>query len=405
MFLPYRTIRFASIVVFAALCAGLPAGVVTADLEDDFVQKERQLTEQASKVKSLADELKLLDETIVVKETYVKALEAEGIKAKAELAEVNEDLMNMQRERNAAENELAKFVRTDYVSGRVNEYAVIASDKSLSENLSEQTYLANLEDHAFAMVKKLAAAQKQISERQDQARDKYRWLDDLEIKMEKEATVLNQVKASKQNLLTSTQGQEALFKKEFQEAKEQLRAMGLFACSEPRESKVWNVPGYVNQLDTRWVNHKLGFSDTSSIGCYGCGVASMVMVLSRYGIETDPVALNEKLKASRGFVDDLLDWRNVSAATDGKLAMVNNPYPVGKANVDWALIDSQLLAGDPVIVYIDRGPSQVSHYVVLLKKQGGGYLMHDPLRGPYLDFTDYYRKDSVYQYITFRRLR
>ncbi|MEJ7660508.1 MAG: C39 family peptidase [Hymenobacter sp.] len=160
--------------------------------------------------------------------------------------------------------------------------------------------------------------------------------------------------------------------------------------------------GYFNQLDSRWIDEKLGFSDSSTIGDYGCGVAALAMVYKHYGLPTNPSLLNGDLKRTGALFGDLLEWPNTTAASGGRLASVGSASLFERGRADWNLINSQLDTGNPVIVYIDR-PGQISHYVVLTARRGSGYLMHDPIEGPNLRFEDYYQTDWVYQTITYKR--
>ena len=138
--------------------------------------------------------------------------------------------------------------------------------------------------------------------------------------------------------------------------------------------RVWpETDNYFNQTDPRWASTKLGFSDSSTICNYGCGVTSIAMVFKRYGIDTDPIRLNADLRRVGAFWDDLLVWNNVGNASQGRLSVTKH------FGGNWGDINAKLDAGTPVIVYIDRGS----------------------INGPGLRFSDYYSTDAVYEYVTF----
>ena len=379
-----------------------PAG---ADPAADFAAKEKQLTEAAAQVKSLSDQLKLLEETIQLKSAYVAELQADQEKTRADLAEINADLEKMQRDRLAARRKLLHYVRNEYTERPANAFLVIADERSLSGSVVAKSYLASLQTYTNDIAKQIARVEQQIEDRQRKVQEAYRTLDAKEAEANRETAELEGVRANQRSLLAATQGDEDRFRQEFESAKRQLAAQGSFARSARQRigSRVWDGQGnYFNQLDSRWIDGRLGFSDDSTLGDYGCGVASLAMVYKYYGLDVTPPSLNDDLKRVRAFVDDLLDWRQVAAASQGRLELVNSPYPVGASRVDWDLIDRQLAAGNPVIVYVQR-PGQVNHYVVLLDKRSNGYVMHDPIEGPYLRFSDYYRTSAVVQFITFRQ--
>lgn len=375
-----------------------------ADTESDFAATERDLAAAAAEASSLAAEVRVLDRTAEAKTAHLADVERKVRDSRKELVAINADLTNMHRDRVTAEQRLRNYVRLNYMQRMPSQFSVIASDRSLTQNLLMLSYFGSLQEFAQKTARQLGKVEGQIAQKQQDAQQAYRLLDELEAQARTETAELNAVRAGKARLLAETQGSEAAYRRQYETLREQLERTGNFARDARSRigSRVWDESGYYfNQLDSRWIDATLGFSSTSTIGDYGCGVTSLAMVFKKYGIGTDPPALNDKLKRVRAFVGDLMDWRNTPAASDGQLVLANNPYPVGRGNVDWGLIDRQLAAGHPVIVFIDR-PGQISHYVVLIERRGGDYLMHDSIEGPYLKFGDYYQAAWIYQFITFR---
>lgn len=378
---------------------------VTQGDQDSFQKTQRELSQKAAEVKTLADELALLEATIDAKAAYLAEIDVKGRIARQKLARTNLELEKMQQARRDAQKVLNRYLRAAYIHRGYGQLAVLTGEKSLSQSLADESYLGSLQDYSTRVVRKVSGVEEEISKRQAEALAAYRSLDNLEAESVRETARLAAVRASKQRLLEQTAGVEARFRESFESAKERLKKAGRFARSarDRVASRVWDDHGYYfNQLDSRWIDEKLGYSKTSTMGDYGCGVSALAMVFKYYGINSTPPQLNNELKNVHAFVDDLLDWRAVPAASGGRLQLANNPYPVGRANVDWNVINSQLDSGNPVIVYIDRG-EEISHYVVLLNRRGGTYVMHDPIEGPNLLFSSYYKPSAVYQYITFRR--
>ncbi len=387
----------------ALILAGTPP--VRADSSSSFSDTEKRLIEKAAEVKTLRDQLDLLEATIDAKAAYLAELDAKVEKAKRQLVEINGELATMQTYRREAERTLSRYMRAAYVNQGQGRLVMLTGETSLSEAFADQSYLGSLQEYADRVVGKLAAVETDIAARQAAARESYHTLDTLDGESQRETAQLAAVRETKQRLLAATQGQESTYRAQFEEAKQVLKKTGRFARSarDRVASRVWNDQGfYFNQLDSRWIDAKLGFSDSSTMGDYGCGVTALAMVFKYYGLTTTPPQLNEELKRSRAFTDDLLDWRTVAAASNGRLKLANNPYPLGAAQVDWTLINRQLDSGNPVIVYIDRG-DEISHYVALISRQGDIYYMHDPIEGPNLVFGDHYQPSAVYQFITFQR--
>ena len=135
------------------------------------------------------------------------------------------------------------------------------------------------------------------------------------------------------------------------------------------------VPAFA-QDDPRWSEVRLGPS-TDTLGDEGCAVTSAAMVAAFYRIKTDPEQLNAFLTRTGGFSDDgLIDWSRVSSIAPAHLKLAYNGGP------SYELIDSNLLAGNPVIVLIPL-PGGGYHFVVIVGKEGRDYLIRDPAASPF----------------------
>lgn len=135
------------------------------------------------------------------------------------------------------------------------------------------------------------------------------------------------------------------------------------------------IPGPVfRQSDERWRRDPLGPSP-DTLGNAGCAVASVAMVLAGYGIDTDPQRLNAFLTENEGFTPQgWLYWEKAAELAPSSVQHVYEDLPT------YYLIDSNLLAGNPVIVRL-RYPHGTTHFVVIAGKQGFDYLTRDPGKG------------------------
>ena len=133
------------------------------------------------------------------------------------------------------------------------------------------------------------------------------------------------------------------------------------------------VPVYT-QHDPRWALELLG-PTFDTIGQTGCAIASASMVLSAYGVETDPQRLNDYLNTHGGYtVQGWLYWEKAAeVAPAGQVEKAYEDLP------SYALIDENLQEGNPVIVRLTLR-NGTTHFVVLLGKEGWDYLVQDPAR-------------------------
>lgn len=133
----------------------------------------------------------------------------------------------------------------------------------------------------------------------------------------------------------------------------------------------YDVPVHL-QRNTTWCNDSLGGS-YESIGSAGCTMCCTAMVLSYYGIETDPKALNAYLSSCGGYTPSgLLIWEKCVAYSGGRVRLAYMGAP------DYGVIDSHLLRGTPSIAKLYL-PGGIPHWVVIVGKEGYEYLARDPL--------------------------
>jgi len=134
------------------------------------------------------------------------------------------------------------------------------------------------------------------------------------------------------------------------------------------------VPAF-QQNDPRWSLDLLGNS-IDTLGQSGCAVSSAAMVLSSYGIDTDPQRLNVYLTGHGGYVGEgLLVWEKASELGAGWVRKGYEDAP------SYALIDQNLLEGNPVIVRLTLR-NGTTHFVVVVGKEGWDYIIRDPARPP-----------------------
>ena len=125
------------------------------------------------------------------------------------------------------------------------------------------------------------------------------------------------------------------------------------------------------QADPRWGEERL--ADTpGTLGGEGCAVASAAMVLSHYGIDTDPGRLNHFLTEYGGY--EGRGWIRWESAAEFSPRIVEKAYEDAPS---YFLIDRNLLRGTPSIVRIKRRDG-ITHFVVIVGKRGFDYQIRDP---------------------------
>ncbi len=145
------------------------------------------------------------------------------------------------------------------------------------------------------------------------------------------------------------------------------------------------TPNSISQRDPRWINEKLGFDDTATIGTDGSTLACLAMLVNGYGFDETPSSLNRKLKdlgSGVGFLGSLIVWPGL---TEGFPNIVfrginicrDQPAPMSDIN-------ASLDAGQPLVIELDQSPSAglQNHWVIIYARLGDDYLMLDPWPQP-----------------------
>jgi hypothetical protein len=135
------------------------------------------------------------------------------------------------------------------------------------------------------------------------------------------------------------------------------------------------VPSF-RQGDEKWSDDPLGgVVENGTIGGEGCAVVAAAMVFKFYGIDVDPQQLNWYLSGVGGYTDrGWLYWDRAVWFAPDRVRHIYEDLP------SYALIDSNLARGNPVIVRV-RLRNGITHFVVIAGKDGFDYLVQDPGAG------------------------
>jgi hypothetical protein len=126
------------------------------------------------------------------------------------------------------------------------------------------------------------------------------------------------------------------------------------------------------QRDPRWGRQSIGGSG-ESIADVGCALCCVSMGLAHLGIDLKPDELNTRLKKNDGYTErGWLKWETVSEIT-GNIVMVIEPE-----QPSFELIDTALRRGQPVVAKVML-PREIFHWVLIVGKREGEYLVKDPL--------------------------
>jgi hypothetical protein len=133
-----------------------------------------------------------------------------------------------------------------------------------------------------------------------------------------------------------------------------------------------NVPFY-SQKNSLWSGEKLGRCSTT-IGTEGCAITSVAMVFKYYGIQTDPLDMNNWLKQNNGYSDGCnINWITATKRTGGAVKWIET----SGTNLD--MIKTELNSRHPVIAKVSL--SNTGHYIVITGYTGSDFTINDPIKG------------------------
>jgi hypothetical protein len=145
------------------------------------------------------------------------------------------------------------------------------------------------------------------------------------------------------------------------------------------------TPNYISQRDPRWINEKLGFDGSVTIGTDGCALACLTMLVNGYDFDETPSSMNRKLKdmgSGIGFLGSLIVWPGLTRAFpkvifNRILVCRDSPAPMDEIN-------ASLASGQPLVIELDRSPAAglQNHWVILYAHNGDDYLILDPWPQP-----------------------
>ncbi|MBU0572455.1 C39 family peptidase [Patescibacteria group bacterium] len=346
------------------------------ELNDQIKQYEAELSRLKSQSNTLSNQIAQFDAqirltTLKIQETQEKILLLGG-----RIDQLEVSLEALTEAFSTRATEIYKMTRL----GDSLILLITASD--LNEAVSRYYYLHKIQEADRDLLVRLQEAQDVYEEEKvDQ--------EDLHAQLEQQGQVLGAQKAAKANLLAVTKNDEKKYQDLLSQAVAQKNAFLRFVSGQGGASILENQTThddwgyYYNQRDSQWGNNSLGLSGLS-VANYGCLITSVSMIASHHGINIKPS-----------------DIASNPDAFFGSTAFMLHQYEVNNVDVrvqvpSVSILDSELAAGRPVIagLYNEYSPE---HFIVILRKEGDQYIMHDPFleNGANRLLTDRYNVSDI----------
>lgn len=344
------------------------------DLEDLIDEYTKQIASLQGQANTLSNQINQFDSQIKLTEAKIAQTQEQIKLLGGRIDQLSSSLGDLSK---AFESRALQTYRLS----RINNVAMIFLTSDDMKSATRQYYY----------LKKIQESDRNLLSKLQNAHDTYSTqkveYEDLEQVLGTQKSSLNSQKQAKANLLLATKNDEKKYQELLAEANAQLSALKRFVTSSGGASILSNQTKcddwgcYYNQRDSLWGNMGLGGS-SYSVAEYGCLISSISMVASHYGKNIKP---NDIALVNNAFVPGT-GYLYHSFSVNGVLVNVTNASK--------SLLDSELSAGRPVIAGLYSGPD---HFIVITKKEGDNYIMHDPFmeNGNNHSLTDQYSVSNI----------
>lgn len=366
----------------AAVCE-LPDGGNESELQqrqDDCLAEidktQNKILDYNQQVNLMDNRIKLTTLKITQTETEIINLEKEIIGLSGKIDRLDQSLDNL------SQAFIERIIET-YKVGRTNTIFQLFSTDDLGKFVDRYHYLKSVQNHDRQLLLTLEQTKASYDQQKNLKETAQIRLEKLTVQLNKDKKTLAVQKKQKEDLLAQTQNDRRKYQQILAQVMSEIASLKGF--TEKQSGGILspqNSPDgwYYSQRDSRWATNFIGLS-RENIMDVGCLISDIAMIFTFYGQRTTPA-----------------DIAGVSDYFYLQTAYMRSPWPTPSGKTMYGLsslskVDEELSAGRPVIVHLKLGGD--GHFIVLKKKEGDDYIMHDPWEGYDKKFSDFYSKGSI----------
>jgi len=346
---------------------------------------EEKLSQLAKQRNTLASEISYIDTQIYLTNLKVAETENKIEKTEKEIELLNERIEGLDESLNTLSKLLLKKIVADYKNKRISLLSIFLEADRIDDLVNRIKYIKTTRENNQKLIIQVQNAKINFEEQKKLREEKKVELDNLKALLAKQKTELLNQQNAKRKLLSDTQNSEVLYQQILNQARRQLAAFKSFVQQSGVNSPIaangfgsGSDGNYYSQRDERWAYQTIGYSSENILNV-GCLITSTAMVGKKMGLNITPSDIASNYDNFYG----LTAYLNLNA-----------PILGGKSRkaISIVEIDNYLNSNQYVIVGIYRNSCDYGgdHFVVLTKKEGNNYKMHDPSYGPDKNFYDYY---------------
>jgi peptidoglycan hydrolase CwlO-like protein len=358
-------------------------------LSDQVSCLNNAINNTQQQAKTLKNAISVLNGQISLQQLQVNQTLYEINQLETEINELTERIEGLGYSLDRLGSVLIERVKAQYKQSRTAPELRLLGAASLSDLVNQMKYLL-LAQHQTADAMERTETQRQEFDEQKQLKEeKQAQLDVKRRQLETEKAAVTQKRAEQQDLLNFTNNSEQQYQRLLSQANSQLASFSRFASSlgvsllsGQTSCNGWGC--YYSQRDSQWGGMYMGGS-SYTVAQAGCLITSVAMVSTHYGKSLTPgqIASNSSVFAG---ADMKHSW-----SVNGVSINLNT------ACSSSSCLDSVLEGGNPAVVRLTAANFAGTHFIVILEKKDGQYIMHDPAmaNGNDKKFTDHYALGSI----------
>lgn len=349
---------------------------------------ENKLKGIRSQKNTLSSEILRFDTQIYIATTRIRETELKIKQTEEEIENLGDKIEGLNTSLNYLGEIFIKKIVEGYKRKEVSILNLVVDSNNAMTLSNQLKYIQIAQDNDRRIAFQVQTAKNNFEEQKTLREKKKIELATLQTTLNNQKASLDNQKAAKQKLLVDTNNDENTYQALLSKAMEQITAFSSFVKSSGANSVVGanglgtgSDGSYFSQRDERWANKPIGNSSTSVLEA-GCLLSSISMVLKKNGVDINPAIIagnSNYFSLNTAY----MRYRNQF-----------NPWQNGLNNsqISTSQVDEELKQGHYVIAGINYGGCRYmsDHFVVLIKKDGDDYIMHDPLHGPDLKFSSHY---------------
>ncbi|PIX68400.1 hypothetical protein COZ40_03420, partial [Candidatus Roizmanbacteria bacterium CG_4_10_14_3_um_filter_39_13] len=358
-----------------------------ADTAELIKEYEKKLVDIRQQKNTLSTQIQEMDTQMYLTGLTIQRSEAKIIETQSEIEKLGSRIDNLDSSLNTLSKLLLQQITKSYKMRSISLVELLFETKDMNDLANKIKYLRSSQNNNQKLLVQVQEAKSSYEEQKVIREQKKQELDQLIISLNNQKVELKKQQALKQKLLADTNNDETTYQSLLTQAQAQLKGFKTFVSSSGSDSTIAsNAFGngsdgaYYSQRDARWANQTIGGSQESILNV-GCLVTSVAMFAKKNGQNVSPTEIAS-------------DYSRFS----GNFAYMKNPWPgvAGKTYVDFygsrANINQELDSGNYVIVGVYKYSCDYggNHFVLLTKRDGDDYIMHDPIYGPDLKFSSHY---------------